>query len=134
MTIIIQETINFVQYYNLCVQFAASMIAYQFPEYSSINIIGFNAPEWAIAFLGGLFARSISTGIYTTNSQQVCQFIAENSECKIIVAENMQYANKYLTQLKNNQISLIILYNDVKADISEFGGRIIQWNDFMKEG
>lgn len=46
----------------------------------------------------------------------------------------MQYANKYLTQLKNNQISLIILYNDVKADISEFGGRIIQWSDFMKEG
>lgn len=46
----------------------------------------------------------------------------------------MQYANKYLTQLKSNQISLIILYNDPKADITEFAGKIIQWEDFMKEG
>jgi len=45
------------------------MIANQFPEYTSINIIGFNSAEWAIAFFGGLFSRAISTGIYTTNSQ-----------------------------------------------------------------
>lgn len=76
----------------------------------------------------------MATGIYTTNSQQVCEFIAENSECKVIVAENIQYASKYFGQLKTNQISLIILYNDPKADISEFGGRVIHWNDFMKEG
>lgn len=46
----------------------------------------------------------------------------------------MQYASKYFAQLKANMISLIILYNDSKADISEFGGRVIHWNDFMKEG
>lgn len=50
------------------------------------------------------------------------------------MAENMQYASKYFAQLKANMISLIILYNDSKADISEFGGRVIHWNDFMKEG
>lgn len=52
----------------------------------------------------------------------------------MIVAENMQYANKYLNQLKNGQISLIIIYSDPKADLSQFGGKIIQWNDFIKEG
>ncbi len=67
-------------------KFAASMIAYQFPQFTSVNIIGFNSPEWAIAFYGSLFARSIATGIYTTNSQQVCEFIAENSDCKLLIA------------------------------------------------
>jgi long-chain-fatty-acid--CoA ligase ACSBG len=53
-------------------KFAASLIAYKFKEYTSVNIIGFNAPEWAITFYGTLFARAIATGIYTTNSPQVC--------------------------------------------------------------
>lgn len=118
----------------MSVRFAASLIAYKFPQYTSINIIGFNAPEWAIAFFGSLFSRSIATGIYTTNSQQVCEFIAENSECKVLVAENMQYVSKYLSLLKANKISLVILYSDPTADVSEFGGQIVQWSDFMKEG
>lgn len=118
----------------MSVRFAASLIAYKFPQYTSINIIGFNAPEWAIAFFGSLFCRSIATGIYTTNSQQVCEFIAENSQCKVLVAENMQYVSKYLSLLKAKKISLVILYSDPTADVSEFGGQIVHWSDFMKEG
>jgi long-subunit acyl-CoA synthetase (AMP-forming) len=41
--------------------------------------MGFNSPEWAYAFYGTLFAKSIATGIYTTNHKDVCHFIAENS-------------------------------------------------------
>lgn len=46
----------------------------------------------------------------------------------------MIYAKKYLEQLKSGQIKLIIIYNDPKINVSEYGGKIIQWNDFMKEG
>lgn len=49
-------------------KFAASLIAYRFGQHTSVNIIGFNAPEWAIAFYGSLFAKCLPTGIYTTNS------------------------------------------------------------------
>lgn len=35
----------------------------------SVNIIGFNAPHWNIAFYGSMFARCIPVGIYTTNSK-----------------------------------------------------------------
>ena len=70
-------------------KFAASLIAFGATEYTSINIIGFNAPEWVITFMGSLFCRCLPTGIYTTNNKVVCEYIAENSECKIVVAENM---------------------------------------------
>lgn len=70
------HTIGYPEYFRQCMGFAASLMAYGFPEFTSVNIMGFNSPEWLVAFAGSLFARSIATGIYTTNSQEVCHFIA----------------------------------------------------------
>lgn len=33
---------------------------------SAVNIIGFNAPEWHIAFMGSVHAHNLPVGIYTT--------------------------------------------------------------------
>lgn len=46
----------------------------------------------------------------------------------------MTYVNRYLGLLRENKIKLIIIYNDPKVQLTEFNGKIIQWNDFMKEG
>jgi long-chain-fatty-acid--CoA ligase ACSBG len=59
---------NYIQYFNQCIIFAKALIAAGCPEFTSVNIIGFNSPEWNISFLGSIFARSLPTGIYTTNS------------------------------------------------------------------
>lgn len=125
--LVIQQTITFKEYFNECKNFAASLIAYRFPEHTSINIIGFNSPEWAITFYGSLFARSLPTGVYTTNSLPVCEYIVENSECKMVVSENLQYAEKYMNKLKEGHVKLIVIYDDPNADLSQFGGKIVQW-------
>ena len=83
---IIQFSYTYSQYYDNCLNFAKSLVAFKFPEHTAINIIGFNAPEWSFAFYGSLFARCLPVGIYTTNSQQACQYIAEHSEAKLIFA------------------------------------------------
>lgn len=129
-----QHSLTFKEYYQESMNFAASLIAHRFPEHTSINIIGFNSPEWAITFYGSLFGRCLPTGIYTTNSDEVCEYIVENSECKVVVSENMQYAKKYLKKMKEGEIKLIIIYNDPEADLKSFGGKIVHWKDFMKEG
>lgn len=41
-------------------------------ERSSVNIMGHNAPEWTIAFMGGVHANCVSTGIYITNLPEAC--------------------------------------------------------------
>ena len=41
---------------------------------ASVNIIGFNAPEWAIAFFGSMFADCIPSGVYTTNNPEACLY------------------------------------------------------------
>lgn len=34
--------------------------------------------------------------------------------------------------LQNGKIRLIVIYNDPKADLSQYQGKIVQWNDFLK--
>jgi hypothetical protein len=46
----------------------------------------------------------------------------------------MEYAKKYLDFLRNGKIKIIIIYNDNKSNITEYQGKIIQWQDFMKKG
>ena len=58
-------------------------------ERSSVNIIGFNCPEWGIAYLGAICANYISAGVYQTNISDACKFVAQNSEAEVIVIENL---------------------------------------------
>lgn len=101
---------------------------------SAINIIGFNAPEWNITFFGSIFARCLPVGIYTTNHKSVCQFIGRHSECKIVVAENYQLAEKYLDLLKDNTVKYIIIYGEKTITKDNFGGKIVLWKDFIERG
>ncbi len=57
-------------------------------ERSSVNIIGFNSPEWFIAFYGAMCTNLVGAGVYTTNAADACLYVAENSEAEIIVVED----------------------------------------------
>jgi long-chain-fatty-acid--CoA ligase ACSBG len=47
--------------------FGKALIALGLTNFSAVNIIGFNSPEWAIAFSGSIFGHYLPIGIYTTN-------------------------------------------------------------------
>lgn len=68
--------------------FGKACIAVGAKPRSSVNIIGFNAPEWFIAFYGAICTNYISAGVYTTNASDACQYVADNSEAEIIVVED----------------------------------------------
>jgi long-subunit acyl-CoA synthetase (AMP-forming) len=42
------------------------VIAIEAPERTAINVIGFNAPEWHIAFYGSILGNYIPVGVYST--------------------------------------------------------------------
>lgn len=60
-------TYSYLEYYNSCVTFGRALIALGLTNFSAVNIIGFNSPEWAIAFSGSIFGHYLPIGIYTTN-------------------------------------------------------------------
>ena len=55
---------------------------------AGVNILGFNSPEWYIAYLGAICANYIAAGVYTTNGTEACTYVAEHSEAEVIVVEN----------------------------------------------
>ena len=55
---------------------------------SSVNIIGFNSPEWFISYYGAICSNYITAGVYTTNAPDACLYVAENSDCEIVVVED----------------------------------------------
>jgi long-chain-fatty-acid--CoA ligase ACSBG len=64
------------------------LIALDINERKSVNIIGFNSPEWVIAFFGAIFANTIPSGVYTTNTPDACFYVAEHSEAEVVICEN----------------------------------------------
>lgn len=128
-----QKTIAYQQYFDECFRFGKALVAAGL-YLSAVNIIGFNAPEWNVTFFGSLFARCLPVGIYTTNSESSCAYIAEHSECKLVVAETLELARKYLGLLESRRLEYIVLYKEDKPLASNHGGRLLKWADFLKLG
>ena len=55
-------------------KFAAALVQVRISERGCINILGFNSPEWAIAFFGSMVANCIPSGVYLTNSPEACLY------------------------------------------------------------
>jgi len=54
--------------------------------------LGWNAPEWNIAFYGSIFGNYLPVGVYTTNGPDACQYVSEHSDAEVIILENMEQA------------------------------------------
>ncbi|TMS20272.1 Long-chain-fatty-acid--CoA ligase ACSBG2 [Larimichthys crocea] len=65
-------------------------------RYHGVGILGFNSAEWFIADIGAILAGGFAVGIYTTNSPEACQYVAENCKANIIVVENHKQLQKIL--------------------------------------
>ena len=104
-------------------------------ERKAVNIIGFNAPEWAISFMGGLSYNCVVSGVYVTNGPESCVYQAEHSEAEIIIADSVEQLKKYASNLhKLPNIKAIVLYNVDKLPDDVKDIRFYLWKDFLKIG
>lgn len=54
-----------------------------------MNVMGANAPEWAIAFFGGIFRNNVVSGVYITNGPDACKYQAQHSEAQVIACDSI---------------------------------------------
>lgn len=57
--------------------------------------MGFNSPEWCIAFFGAVFNNNVVSGVYITNGPDACKYQAENSECQVAVVDTIEQLRIY---------------------------------------
>ena len=123
------------EYYNDVISFAKAMYAVGVNERKGLNITGFNAPEWTIAFLGAIFCNCISSGVYATNGPDACLYQAEHSEAEIIVVDGVSQLKKYESILhKLPNVKAIVVYNVEKFPSDVKDKRYYTWKDFLKLG
>lgn len=76
-------------------KFAKACHKMQVKDKSAVAIMGFNAPEWAIAFFGGVMNNMIGTGIYITNATEAVFYQTDHSEAEIVVVENNDMLKRF---------------------------------------
>ena len=114
-------------------RFAKALVHMGVRERSAVNIIGFNSPEWAIAFFGPMFANVIPSGVYTTNAADACFYVADHSEAEVIVVENKVQLAKYESILKDlPRVKAIVVYADSVPEGSS--SIVMTWEKFMGLG
>lgn len=126
------KTLTFKQYYQACRTAAKSFLKLGLERYHGVGILGFNSAEWFIADIGAILAGGFAVGIYTTNSPEACQYVAENSKANIIVVENHKQLQKIL-QIEDRlpHLKAIIQYKDT---LKEKRPNLYSWAEFMELG
>jgi long-subunit acyl-CoA synthetase (AMP-forming) len=65
---------SFKDYQNDVFNFAKAMHVLGIEERKCVNIIGHNAPEWIISFMGGIIYNGTVSGVYPTNNPEACLY------------------------------------------------------------
>ncbi|XP_026179035.1 long-chain-fatty-acid--CoA ligase ACSBG2 isoform X1 [Mastacembelus armatus] len=127
-----QRSLNYKDYYKACCTAAKSFLKLGLQRFHGVGILGFNSAEWFIADIGAILAGGFAVGIYTTNSPEACQYVAENCKANIIVVENHKQLQKILqVEDKLPHLKAIIQYKDA---LKEKRPNLYTWEEFMELG
>lgn len=135
-------------YWSDCCFFAKALLHLGAPPLCRVAIMGNNAPAWAIAFYGAIFAGGIGVGVYTTNNEDACRYVVNHSQCCVAVVDTLENAYKMLAvrkhQLKQQQqqqqallpggnsvLQQIVVYRDAVPSALASEGLVISFDEFL---
>lgn len=131
------RTWSWQQYYDECTAFAKALIHLQISSFKTVNIIGFNSPEWLIANNGAILASCIAAGIYTTNMAEACHYISDHSKAEVIVLEDNKQLKKYaeMGSTLPNVKAIVVWGEPVDAKLAnQSGKKVFSWSEFLMLG
>lgn len=131
------KSLTYKQYYDECIKFGKACIAVGLSHFAPVMIIGFNSPEWVTSFYGAIFGHFLPIGLYTTNSAETCEYIANHCAGEIAIVEDKVQLQKYVKIIKKcPSIKYLVIYKEaVPTDLpSELKGRVFTWAEFLQKG
>lgn len=120
---------SYQRYWNESRLAAKAFLKLGLRRHHSVCIIGFNSPEWFVAQMGAILAGGFSAGIYTTNSADACNYIAENCRADILVVED----NKQRIKFKAVNAKAVVQYTG-EPDKEEEGSECLSWQKLLEIG
>jgi long-chain-fatty-acid--CoA ligase ACSBG len=136
------SSISWSEYYKTCFDFAKSLVSMKFKVGASVNVLGYNSPEWFISHLGCICAGGMSAGIYTTNLPDACAYIISHSEAEVICVDGEEQRLKIeqtISQTPN--LKAIVQWGDLsnapKSGTTYGAGghcKFYTWKEFLALG
>ena len=120
---------------------AKSLLYHNIGQNDKVSIYSYNRKEWNYIYLATQFINSAAVGIYHTSSSNEVEWVAGNSESKIIFVGNNPNDNQEndkmpITRLlealpKLNNVELVVTLPEVT---SSGNSKIISWDKFIENG
>jgi long-chain-fatty-acid--CoA ligase ACSBG len=127
------------QYHKSVIYFAKALLSIGVEPFTTVNILGYNSPEWFSAFIGGMFACVPPVGIYPTSSSDTCVYIADHSECSCLVLDSLANFRKYENDIKRlKNLKAIVFYCELnEVELKSLTNPFVPvylWKDFLTLG
>ena len=122
-------------YYDEAMRFAKACHHLGVTERSACCVMGFNAPEWAISYIGSIMNNNVNTGIYITNTAEACLYQATHSEAEVIVVETAQHLKNFTVNLdRYDRVKAFVVWGESALPEGVSGNRFFLWRDFVQIG
>jgi len=108
---------------------AKAFMALGCAQHSSVNILGWNSPEWFEAALGGVMAGLLPAGIYITNGTEACEYVFNHSKATVVfVDSDAQLQKVKAVRAQCPHLKTVVHWG---PDCPKDAGWIISWREFM---
>lgn len=116
--------------------FAKSLYKLGLKQKSVVNIMGFNSPEWVISFHGTYFINGISSGVYSTNGADACQYQTEHCQGEAIIVDTLAQFEQYVSVLHTLPKVKALVSWGLKELPPQYRNdpRFFTWDDFLQVG
>lgn len=118
--------------------FASACLEMGLENKDACVVMGFNTPQWLIAFHGAVQAGGIVAGSYPTNNKETCEYLGKDCGAKIVLTESWAHGSKFEDLLNDpkQKLTKIIVWGDMgpvpPALVSS--GAVVSFIEFMKSG
>lgn len=124
---------TYAQYHEDISTVARAFISLGLQPFHTVSVLGYPSPCQHIANMASVTAGGFIGGMYQTNTEEACQYIAQDSRANIIVVSDMVQLSKILAiRSKLPDLRAIVLYDDFENPPSIPG--VFTWNQIMDIG
>ncbi len=110
---------------------AKSLIALGVEPGDTVDILGFNRPEWVIMDVAAMAVGGVPVGIYATNSPTECKYIIGHSEAGVVLVEDQSQWDK-VAKVRGDLPGLRTIVAMKGTEIDD--DMTMGWDAFMNHG
>lgn len=95
------KSVTFTEVGEIVERLALGLIDLGIEKGDKVSILANTRPEWTYVDFAALSAGAVVVPIYQTNSAEECQYVLENSDARVVVAENEEQLEK-IAQIRDS--------------------------------